>query len=159
MSEEELNNMFDNPEITKRANLKPPIGIVAQEENARGFWIVLQIVAWLKHWKGRQYARVFKINTWSDQQTNIDILVGYSGKYEKFKVATSRIANDMIVLKIAKPSDKGDAQMNGDENTFYKEQWNAIGVEIKDSEESGEMYIETAPKGERGSRRHALKSY
>ena len=159
MSEEELNNMFDNPEVTKRANLSPPIGIVADEEKAKGFWIVMQIVSWLKHWKGRQYARVFKINTWTDQQTNIDIFVGYSGKYEKFKVATSRIADDLILLKIAKPSDKGEAQLNGSENTFYKELWNVIGVEMKDSDESGDMYIETIPKGERGSRSHSLKSH
>ena len=159
MSEEELNNMFENPEVTKRANLNPPIGIVAEEDQAKAFWIVMQIVSWLKHWKGRQYARVLKINSWTDQQTNIDIFVGYSGRYEKFKVAANRIADDLVVLKIAKPADKGDAQMNGDDNTLYKELWNAIGVEIRDSEGSDEMYIETIPKGQRGSKKHSLKSH
>lgn len=150
MTEAELNNMFENPEVTKRAYLKPPIGIVAHEDKAKAFWIIIQICSWLKNWKGRQYPRIMKINSWTKQETRIDILVGFSGAYDKFHLITNRIADDLIVLKIVRFQDEGKT---------FEEIWKTFGVEIKDSSSSGDMFIETLPKGEKVSKRHSFKSH
>ena len=150
MTETELNNMFENPEVTKRACLKPPIGIVAQEDKAKAFWIVIQICSWLRNWKGRQYARIMKINTWTRQETKIDILVGYSGSYDKFQLITNRIADDLIFLMIVRSQDGGKT---------FEEIWKTFGVEIKDSSSSSDMFIETMPKGEKVGKRHSFRSH
>jgi hypothetical protein len=156
MNEEELNNMFESAEVIKRASQTPPLGMVGEDKDvAKGLWIAIQICFWLRNWKGRQYLRIMKINTWTNQETIIDLLIGHSGKYDSFRLITNRIANDLIFLRIAHPEEKGDLHLEG---KSFKSVWESFGVEMTD-DESDDMVIETLPKGEKTGKKSPFRPH